>query len=401
MKSKINFKIVYLILLVIVLLVFIYYNYQKNRKENYLTYFIPYYNIKYDKFPDYRNYKYPEISNLRIGHIDEDKKYSDFISKMFIGSTNILKVTNIRNEYENQIIDGLINNEIDIGFVSISNLKQYMKHSDYDKIRYISYSYNNYLYIICRADIKFKKIDELFDYRVSIGKNKGKTNTFCKFVFKKLFGERFNTINYIEDDEDIAFNKLKNNEIDIICYFSPFPSKKVKDWLDNSLLKLFYIHPMELSSFQKKIMYQEDKIFNEGYINLNKVSKKYLPIYVDKELYYTKYKPILKTISSYDIIICRRDLPDYVTYNLAAILYYNFELIKQKLGSSMAPNQRLLQYSYIGTTQIHPGAYTFINKIGFVKTLNNKCYNNSKLIPCNESIDTIRNLNQIIPFTRN
>lgn len=366
--------------------------------EKYLTYFIPYYKKEFTEIPNYDNFNYLPIDKLRIGHISEDTDYAKFIGKMLIGTTNLLNVSNIDNDYEKYILDDLIDNKLDIGFVSVSNLKQYIKYKNYQKIRYIGYSYNNFLYLICRADIVFYNIEEIFNYKISFGRKNGKTNTFCKFFFKKLFGDKFENLNYVEDEFELSVEKILKGELDILCYFSFYPSPRVKRLLDNTLLKLLYIHPIKLTSFQKKIIYQEDKIFQEGYLDLNKISKKYLPIYITKDLYYTKFKPILETISSYNIIICRTDLPNEIAYSLAALLYFNNKLIKDTLGSEMAPDQRLFQYSYIGTTQIHPGAYDFISTVGFAKNSLNKCYNNYRQIPCEKSIDIERENNQILPF---
>lgn len=392
--------------IVFILLLFIIYKfanyifsiYKNNQKENYLTYFIPYYNQKYTQFPDYRNFKYSKIDNLRIGHITEDKEYSDFIGKMLIGTTNLLKVSSIDKDYEYQIIDDLVNDKLDVGIVSVSNLKEYMKKANYEKLSYISYSYNNFLYLICRSDIIFENMDDIFNYKMSIGRDKGKTNTFCKFFLKKLFRNKYENLNLEEEDADIAINQLINNEIDILCYFSYFPSKRIKSWLDNNKLKLFYIHPIKLSSFQKKIVYEEDKTLSESYLDLNLISKKYLPVYISKNLYYTKFKPILETVSSYNILICRRALPNNVTYSLGALFYFNNRLIKKTLGKEMAPSQRLFQYSYIGTIQIHPGVYDFLTRVGFAKNSENKCFINYKQIPCNQSIEVEREKNRILPF---
>ena len=393
---------VFLIILIIVISYFgnkLAYIYKNRTKEQYLTYFIPYYETKYTKFPNYRDFKYSDVKNLRIGHIDEDDEYADFIGKTLIGTTNLLNITKIKENYESDIIDGLINDKLDIGFVSVSNLKEYLKYRDYQKINYISYSYNNFLYMICRADVVFYSMNEIFSFKISIGRENGKTNTFCKYFFEKLYRDRYNELQLSSYEMDDGFNKLISGEIDILCYFAPFPSKHVKRWLDNTLLKLFYIHPVKLSSFEKQMVYQEDNIFREGYIDLNHISEKYLPIYITHHLYYTKFKPILETISSYNMIVCRKSLPNDVTYSIAALLYYNHELLIKKLGADMTPSQRLYQYSYIGTTQLHPGAYDFLTTVGFAKNSADKCYNNSKIIPCDKSIEVEREKNKILPFS--
>ena len=399
-EIKTRKKLLILITFIFILsLIFIYLKKLNDiKKENYLTYFIPYYSQKATTFPSYKDFKYSKTNNLRIGHISEDTKYVNFIGKLLIGSTNLLKVSSVDKDYEYQIIDDLVDNKLDVGLVSVSNLKQYMKKQNYEKVRYISYSYNNYLYLICRSDVIFERMEELFNYRMSIGRDKGKTNTFCKYFFRKLFRDDYEKLNLVEKEADEEIKELINGNLDVLCYFGPFPNERIKSWLDNTQLKLFYIHPIKLSEFQKRMIYQEDKIFEEGYLDLNHISKKYLPVYISKNLFYTKFKPILETVSSYNIIICRKDLPFDVAYSFGALFYFNNKLIKKNLGTNMAPTQRLFQYSYIGTTQIHSGVYHFLSKVGFATNSKDKCYSNYREIPCDKSIEVERKRNQILPF---
>ena len=87
-----------------------------------------------------------------------------------------------------------------------------------------------------------------------------------------------------------------------------------------------------------------------------------------------------------------------MTYSIGALFYFNNRLIKKTLGKEMAPAQRLFQYSYIGTIQIHPGVYNFLSTVGFATNSENKCFSNYKSIPCEKSIEVEREMNRILPF---
>lgn len=91
---------------------------------------------------------------------------------------------------------------------------------------------------------------------------------------------------YFNENIDILFNKLNNDEIDILFYSDIYPSQKVNDFISNNKDEEYILIPINNLS---NIFFKKNIDINKSIIDLNDIDT-FLPKIIDN-VYYYKYRP--------------------------------------------------------------------------------------------------------------
>ena len=122
LKTIKNLNMIY-IFLIFIILFYIFYTsnkhiFKKNIQENYLTYFLPYYDTKQSALASFyinndnnknfvkKNFNY---NNIKIGYINRNSDFVDTFSRFYLSFSNTLKIENITYKSEIQKINDLLN----------------------------------------------------------------------------------------------------------------------------------------------------------------------------------------------------------------------------------------------------------------------------------------------------
>lgn len=294
-----------LILFLLIIFLVILFFYKKNNNElieNFYTFYLPFYKPKInEKINLINNYNEPYFKNffnnnvLKIGLIK--RKNNEFekllVSLLIANSKNFnfeLIYFNSSGELLNALNKNLIHyanaSSLYLNILNETNMNNDKKNDD--NMLFICNTYNLYTFIISKKKNGIENLRDIIGNK-KIGMKSKKSDTYILskkiMEFTDNIEEKDYTI-YFNENIDILFNKLNNDEIDILFYSDIYPSQKVNDFISNNQDEeyiLFPINNLSNNFFKKNID------INKSIIDLNDIDT-FLPKIIDN-IYYYKYRP--------------------------------------------------------------------------------------------------------------
>lgn len=294
-----------LILFLLIIFLVILFFYKKNNNElieNFYTFYLPFYKPKInEKINLINNYNEPYFKNffnnnvLKIGLIK--RKNNEFekllVSLLIANSKNFnfeLIYFNSSGELLNALNKNLIHyanaSSLYLNILNETNMNNDKKNDD--NMLFICNTYNLYTFIISKKKNGIENLRDIIGNK-KIGMKSKKSDTYILskkiMEFMDNIEEKDYTI-YFNENIDILFNKLNNDEIDILFYSDIYPSQKVNDFISNNQDEeyiLFPINNLSNNFFKKNID------INKSIIDLNDIDI-FLPKIIDN-IYYYKYRP--------------------------------------------------------------------------------------------------------------
>lgn len=294
-----------LILFLLIIFLVILFFYKKNNNElieNFYTFYLPFYKPKInEKINLINNYNEPYFKNffnnnvLKIGLIK--RKNNEFekllVSLLIANSKNFnfeLIYFNSSGELLNALNKNLIHyanaSSLYLNILNETNMNNDKKNDD--NMLFICNTYNLYTFIISKKKNGIENLRDIIGNK-KIGMKSKKSDTYILskkiMEFTDNIEEKDYTI-YFNENIDILFNKLNNDEIDILFYSDIYPSQKVNDFISNNQDEKYILFPINNLSnnfFKKNID------INKSIIDLNDIDT-FLPKIIDN-IYYYKYRP--------------------------------------------------------------------------------------------------------------
>ena len=169
-------------------------------------------------------------------------------------------------------------------------------------------------------------------------------------------------INKYYYDDDIAIQKLLNQEIDGMIFTDLYPSNFLDKLIENDLSKTFVILP--ITEINEELFTKRHPFVKKVSIDLNALPENYLPVKI-KNLEYTVYRPDLDTYRYPVIFICNKNTQPNISYQIVKGVIDNLETlnnseltIKNKWNYLALPD--IGQDIFIPT---HIGANIFYNQV--------------------------------------
>jgi TRAP-type uncharacterized transport system substrate-binding protein len=365
----------------IILIIAIFFSFQVRQvQENLITWFLPFYNkgtkeltvntppfitsnLVYNQLKfDYIKYIYFFIYNKNTNN-EIDNYYNFLIS-------NLIKTTKIENIITRSAIDPekvlqFISQEKDaFGIVSSPYLIKAIQTntSQIKNINFIVIPNYNYIFFITNKNLQISSLDQLNNKKVNIGPINSDSNIFGEDLLRNIEILNNFKIERFYDDDQVAIEKLRNQQIDGMVFTDLYPSNFLNKIFEQDLDKTFFILP--LKNINEVLFKKIHPFVKNVAIDLNALPKNYLPIKVNN-LEYTKFRPTLDTFQYPVLFICNKDAKPIISYEIVKGVVNNLDVLNK---SDMTLKN---QWNYLALPDIandnfiptHIGAKTFYNQL--------------------------------------
>lgn len=294
-----------LILFLLIIFLVILFFYKKNNNElieNFYTFYLPFYkpkiNQKINLMKNYNKPYFKDIFNkkiLKIGIIKrKNNEFEKLLVSLLIANSKNFNFELIYFNSSDELLNALNRNLIHyanasslyLNTLNEKNMNNEKKNDD--NILFICNTYKLYTFIISK---KKKGIENLRDIirNKKIGMKSKQSDTYILSKKTLNFTENIEGNDYslyFNENIDVLFNKLNNDEIDILFYSDIYPSKRLNDFISNNQDKEYILFPIDNISnnfFKKNIN------INKSIIDLNDIDT-FLPKTINN-VYYYKYRP--------------------------------------------------------------------------------------------------------------
>ena len=365
----------------IILIIAIFFSFQVRQvQENLITWFLPFYNkgtkeltvntppfitsnLVYNQLKfDYIKYVYFFIYNKNTNN-EIDNYYNFLIS-------NLIKTTKIENIITRSAIDPekvlqIISQEKDaFGIISSPFLIKAIQTNTslIENINFIVIPNYNYIFFITNKNLQISSLDQLNNKKVNIGPMNYDSNIFGNDLLRNI--EILNNIKIerFYDDDQVAIEKLRNQQIDGMVFTDLYPSNFLNKIFKEDLDKTFFILP--LKNINQELFKNIHPFVKNVAIDLNALPKNYLPIKVNN-LEYTSFRPNLDTFQYPVLFICNKDAKPIISYEIVKGVVNNLDVLNK---SDMTLKN---QWNYLALPDIandnfiptHIGAKIFYNKL--------------------------------------
>ena len=395
--NKIKCGLYFFIIFFLINFIFFYINnFFLQKKEHYLTYFLPYYKRDLTLISNFymnednnKNYIKTKINYdiIKIGTSNLEQDFSIILLDYFISNSNTNRAESIIYNYKLSKIRDLLDKKINFVITNILLLFYYQQlfPNLFQELRLISKLYKQYFYFFTKKMYNVFSLDEIpTNFKIGIIKDS------YEFYFYKLF---FKNLNYQEnidykivlyDDYEQIFQKFIENDCQMIFLIMSFPNKILSNFLDKNVFDDIIFLPFNFKNediFKKKLPCI--KIDN---IDLNLLSKSYLPKKFGNNEY-TIFRPNIKAASCYNILITTQKTSNENTYNFIKFLFENYKIINENLPST---NYYIyaddIDNTDLNLMKFHPGVIKYYFQQGiFTYESNYNCKYLYGIMECNKN----------------
>jgi TRAP-type uncharacterized transport system substrate-binding protein len=349
-------------------------------KENLITWFLPFYNkgtkeltvntppfitsnLVYNQLKfDYIKYVYFYIYNKNTNN--EINNYYNFLISNLIKSTKIINIITRNATNPEKVLEFISTEKDAFGIVSSPFLIKSMQTNttQIKNINFIVVPNYNYIFFITNKNLQISSLDQLNNKKVNIGPVNYDSNIFGNDLLRNIEILNDFKIERFYDDDKVAIEKLRNQQIDAMVFTDLYPSNFLNKIFEDDLDNTFFILP--LKNINEELFKKIYPFIKNVAIDLNSVSKNYLPIKVNN-LEYTKFRPTLDTFQYPVLFICNKDANPTISYEIVKGVVNNLDVLNK---SDMTLKN---QWNYLALPDIandnfiptHIGAKIFYNKL--------------------------------------
>jgi len=363
-----------MIKIIIIILIYIFFINSIKYKENFITWFLPYYNKSSSELtnntPPYITsnlelsyLEYKTFDNIVI-NIKENNMYYDFLFKNILKNLRIKRM--IINDTEN-ILEEVSNSKINTAIFSSPFIVNSI-NNNFDRLKNINFViYTNYRFLFFIVN-KFSNISRLKDIDkkiINIGSKNTDENWFGKSIIENLNNKyKVSPKQVLEYDTDKSFEKLVNGEIDGMVYTDLFPSDKLNKIIESNIYLDKKIILIPIEDINETIFLQSWPYVSKVALDQNILPKNYLPVKI-KGLYYNKFRPDITSYKYPEILVCNKDASPKLIFNMVKSIVSNLNVINK--SDFIIKNQfNYLSFPDIANNQyipLHVGANVYYRNI--------------------------------------
>lgn len=370
-----------IIFLIVIFFILDKYILKKNIQENYLTYFLPYYNKEdvndlanfYKNNDNNKNFfkKKFNYENIKFGTIDKDKDIIKFLVSSYIANSNIQNMSLLNTNDLYLIIDNINKNNLDFGISSYPVLYNYIveNNNDFTNLRYVTSLYKLYLYFFTKKMYKIYTLNEITPSTIIGISKKNVSYLFYKKLFKDLsYLETDYKIKFYDNDDKL-FEGFRNEECQMIILFDVFPNNTIKNFLENDATQDIILLPFKI--LKEELFLKKNNSFDIDYIDLNYLSETYLPVAFGNENY-NQFKPNLKMCFFYRELVTNKNTSKEYVYEFMKFYLKNINYLNNNIPeegyklSKIAIKDKLSYFDY------HEGSLNFFRDYGYITSIDNQ-----------------------------
>ncbi len=374
-----------IIILLILILLFIGMNeyLKKNMIENYVTYFLPFYNnekSELDSFYENQDYNRYNIKKqiiykpIYFGFLKGEQDYTTrSLIMLLLAKSNIYQVSQIRYSQIKDIIQNLNENRIQLSLLSFPYISYFTFYRgetpyNYNNIKYLLSVYKKYLYAVTK---RIHKIENLGDipYGTKIGVVKDgvtkKGNVISHDVLTFMGYREGSDYQYVEYNSELELLAgFGMGQFELMMYIGYFPDTNLNKFLERSVSEEVYILPFTIP--RESVFYAKNFQYYPEYIDLNLTSKNYLPKRFNGEEW-NQFKPNLKSLCFDEYLITNSKVDDDIIYNIMKTYYENIDKINEFPEIKNHPLSKVnIERDTNMPILYHPGSQRFYEEKGFI-----------------------------------
>ena len=375
----------YNLIVLFIIIIFIFYTINKRlvvHKENYLTYYLPFYNIDSNLLNNfYREHNYSknyfkkkfEFEVIKFGSSEYSYEFNVLFSKIVADKTMSYSISSIKYNNELKLISDLYNNKINLAISSIILINYF--NIEYkvnlDNLYVISNLYKSYIIILTKLKYNIFRVDEI-PYKTKVGVL-NESNVIFFYINKFL-----NDLKYNKDDIDIiVYNSLddlydafKKDKIKVIIYIDSLPNDNLNELINFNFERDIILLPFVVSKRLEEEFLIKNSFLNIDIFNLNSITAAYLPKKFDN-YYYLIYRPDFSILSLQDYLITNNKISDDNINNITTLFLKNVKSINYMLNNkyqltNIGPRVHINKY-----LKYHPTTMKNFEKYGFITNENN------------------------------
>ena len=375
----------YNLIVLFIIIIFIFYTINKRlivHKENYLTYYLPFYNIDSNLLNNfYREHNYSknffkkkfDYEVIKLGSSTYSYEFNVLFSKIVADKTMSYSITSIKYNNELKLISDLYNNKINLAITSIILINYFnIKYKvNLDNLYVISNLYKSYIIILTKLKYNIFRVDEI-PYKTKIGVL-NESNVIYFYINKFL-----NDLKYNKDDIDIIIYKslddlydaFKKDEIKLIIYIDSLPNDKLNELINFNFERDIILLPFVISPRLEEEFLIKNSFLIKDSFNLNSITAAYLPKKFDN-YYYLIYRPDFSILSLQDYLITNNKISDDNINNITNLFLKNVKSINNILNNkyqitNLGPRVHINKY-----LNYHPTTMKNFEKYGYITNESN------------------------------
>lgn len=376
----------FLVILILFLIIYIlFYTFNKNifnKKEHFLTYYLPFYNVDSNLLSNfYKNHNYNknyfkkkiDFNNIIIGSNDYSFDFNNIISRLIINKTLSYQIDSIEINDRIKALNLLYENKINLTFVNLLIISHYnyKNRNKLNNMYVISNLYKSYLIPLTKLKYKIYSLDAL-PYQTKIGIMNQK-NSIYYYIDKLL-----NDLNYNKKDMIIkVYNTveelhagLKTDEVQVAIYGLSLPSTRLIELFNYDYERDIIIIPFQLKPKLQKSFLAKNSFFDLDTYDLNKISSNYLPKKFGNYYYFT-YKPDMPILSYQHYLITNNKINDETIQNITNLFLENLKIINSILPEKFKINRIGPRPNISRYLQYHHTTIKIFEKYGYISNNDN------------------------------
>ena len=352
-------------------------------KEHYLTFFLPFYDANtneltnfYANNDDNKNYvkKKFNYDNIKIATIDYDKFFAQILINYYLSKSYTVDSSVVIYKDKLQSIIDLNNNKINFSlnndYASYIYVKDIMK-IDLSNIRLVSSIYKEYIYMFTKKKYGIYSIKNIPPkFVIGILNNPDSFYYYYKRFLENMgYTENVNYILKLYNKDDDLFNAFLNDKCNMMIRQTVFPDNKIYSFLDNSINEAIILLPFE--TYNDDLFLKKNPSLDVDYIDLNKISKSYLPRKFGKNEY-TVFRPNLKIAYNKTLLLSNINTNKVYTYSFIKFLYENYKQVNNNTASIGYQIDKIqIEEKYSDYLEYHEGVLQYFTDIGYISNINN------------------------------
>ena len=370
-----------IIFLIVIFFILDKYILKKNIQENYLTYFLPYYNKEdvndlanfYKNNDNNKNFfkKKFNYENIKFGTIDKDKNIIKFLVSSYIANSNIQNMSLLNTNDLYLIIDNINKNNLDFGISSYPVLYNYIveNNNDFANLRYVTSLYKLYLYFFTKKMYKIYTLNEITPNTIIGISKKNVSYLFYKKLFKDLsYLETDYKIKFYDNDDKL-FEGFRNEECQMIILFDVFPNNTIKNFLENDATQDIILLPFKI--LKEELFLKKNNSLDIDYIDLNYLSDTFLPVAFGNENY-NPFKPNLKICFFYRELVSNKNTKKEYVYDFMKFYLNNINYLNNNIPEEGYKLSKITIKDKLSYFDYHEGSLDFFRDYGYITSIDNQ-----------------------------
>ena len=372
--------------LLFITILFILYNKEIKNKEDFVTWYKPYYNEKITENPllDTKEiynentlaHKY-NFNKVVLGTYQESSTvdislnhFVKYMTKIILQNSNILDIhiKPVRHAYK--LLKELNHDNHHIAYAPSPILydalvgTKLFGNKSLGNIRFISNINSVSIFVFVSKVGSIKSLHDLTGANIGVVSDKSISWKCASDILDQLeLTDKDYKFKYFELSDGLDEVNKSDGDIECYIYDTVFPSTDLKNYFEINIgtnIRILPLDEINEDIFTSRFFYYEPM-----YLDLNKLAKNYLPSVIGN-FNFNKFKPMLKTYSFHNYLLCHKSIDDNTSYNLIKSIYNNIdEINKLSLFKNIPLIRNNIAWSSLPVS-IHSGVKKFLYEKGYI-----------------------------------